>query len=136
MTTFVLFIISLVLIIFLFMMKSLEIYHGRKIFLEELFEKCDIWIHKVLLRIKFWWSHVNFKNTKLVIAWIIFNVRRLLVLIKRRFDHKQSHFFMKREPSLSSKDKAPVSFFLKNVSDHKKSLREEMENNKNLKIPQ
>lgn len=123
MSTFVIFIISLVLIIFLFMMKSLEIYHGRKIFLEELFSKLDIKIHNILLKVKYWWSHVNFKNTRLIFSWIIAKIRRLIITVKRRFDHKQSHFFTKREVT-SSKNKAPVSFFLKNVSDHKKSLRE------------
>jgi hypothetical protein len=124
MTTFVVFIISLVLIILLFTMKGLEIYHGRKIILEELFLKCDAWIHKTSLKIKYWWSHVNFKNMRLIFSWIIVNIRKLVVSIKRRFDHKQSHFFIKREYDVSKKNNS-VSFFLKDVSDYKKSLREE-----------
>jgi hypothetical protein len=47
----------------------------------------------------------------------------MAVAIKRRFDHEQSHFFTKREPPVA-KRKGSVSFFLKNVSDFKKSLRE------------
>ncbi len=105
-------------------MKGLEIYHGRKIILEELFLKCDAWIHKTSLKIKYWWSHVNFKNMRLIFSWIIVNIRKLVVSIKRRFDHKQSHFFIKREYDVSKKNNS-VSFFLKDVSDYKKSLREE-----------
>lgn len=123
MTTFVVFIISLVLLTFLFFAKSLEVYYGKKIFLEKLFLKCDVWILKAVRQSKYWWSHVNFKNTKFIFSWLIVSIRRISLLIKRRFDHKQSSFFAKREPDVF-KTKGSVSFFLKNVSDYKKSLRE------------
>ena len=108
-------------------MKSFEIYHGKKIFLEDFFLKCDDLIHKISLKIKYWWSHVNFKNTRLIFSWIIGSIKNLAISIKRRFDHKQSHFFIKREHPVS-KNKGSVSFFLKNVSDYKKSLRDGVEN--------
>ncbi len=103
-------------------MKSFEIYRGKKIFLEDFFLKCDDWIHNIFLKIKYWWSHVNFKNTKLIFSWIIGSIKKIVIGIKRRFDHKQSHFFIKREHS-TSKNKSSVSFFLKDVSDYKNSLR-------------
>ena len=105
-------------------MKSWEIYYGKKIFLEDVFLKCDDLVLQAVDRIKYWWSHVNFKNTKRLIAWIIINTHRLMVRIKRRFDHEQSNFFIKREHT-PSKKKGSVSFFLKHVSDYKKTLREE-----------
>jgi hypothetical protein len=108
-------------------MKSVEIYYGRKIFLEDWFVKSDTNIHKFSLKVKYWWSHVNFKNTQLVFSWLAQSSRRLVIGFKRRFDHKQSHFFTKREPD-TLKQKGSVSFFLKNVSDYKKSLRENREN--------
>ena len=123
MYTLVIFVISLVLLVLLFMMKNLEISHGRKIFLEKFFIKCDNKISNFLRKIKFWWSHINFKNTKLIFSWIIVSIRKLIIAVKRRFDHKQSHFFTKREPEVL-KNKGSVSFFLKHVSDYKKSLRE------------
>lgn len=104
-------------------MKNLELSSGRKIFLENFFLKCDVWIHNLLLQIKFWWSQINFKNTRAVIVWLVTKSHRLAVAIKRRFDHEQSHFFVKREHD-PSKKKGSVSFFLKDVSDYKKSLRE------------
>jgi hypothetical protein len=124
MSTLVTFIVSLVLIVFLFIMKSLEINRGRKMFLEDLFLKCDAWIYKSLLRIKFWWSHVNFRNSRLIFSWIIVSIRKWVITFKRRFDHKQSHFFTKKERHGFEPNKGSVSFFLKNVSDYKKSLRE------------
>ena len=123
MVTFVIFIISLVLLALLFVMKSLEIYYGRKIFLENLFSKCDDWLYKVLLKIYYWWSHVNFKNTKLFFLWINASIRGLLVATKRRFDHQQSHFFAKKDHD-ALKNKTSASFFLKDVSEYKKSLRQ------------
>ena len=130
MLTFVTFAISLTLLVLLFVMKSFEISYGKKIFLEDLFLKCDAWILKVLLKIKLWWGHVNLKNTKLVFSWIILGTRKLILAIKRRFDHEQSHFFVKRDHDIL-KNKGSVSFFLKNVSDYKKSLREGGEVNEN-----
>lgn len=129
MTTFVIFIISLVLLILLFVMKSLEIYHGRKLFLEKQFENFDAWIARLIVKIKFWWSHVNFKNAGLFFSWLVVHMRRLIIALKRRFDHEQAHFFTKREPGME-KGRGSTSFFLKSVSDYKKSLREGNENDK------
>lgn len=123
MVTFIIFIISLILLVLLFVMKNWEIFHGRKIFLEEVFEKCDAGILAILLKIKFWWSHVNFKNTKRVIFWIIDYSKKTAIAVKRHFDHEQSAFFTKREPEVM-KSRKPVSFFLKHVADYKKTLRE------------
>jgi len=127
MFTLVTFIIALFLIVLLFTQKSLEIYYGRRIFLERQFEKFDAWIHQIILKIKFWWSHVNFRNTKLIFLWIAGNLHRLVISLKRRYDHEQSHFFTKRNLDIS-KHKNQPSFFLKDVSDYKKSLREGNEN--------
>jgi len=123
MAAFVTFVVSLVLIISLFIMKGLEIYYGRKIFLENIFLRSDAGLFTAGLKIKYWWSHINFKNIRLIFFWIIVNIRKLVIITKRRFDHQQSHFFVKRDIS-PSKNKESVSFFLKNVSDYKKSLRE------------
>lgn len=126
MLTFAVFIISLALIVLLFTMKSFELSSGRKIFLEDFFLKCDAWIFKAVSKIEIWWGHISFRNTKLIFSWIIVNIRKLILMVKRRFDHQQSSFFTKKEPSFS-RSKAPASFFLKDVSDYKKSLRGKME---------
>ncbi len=130
MVAFIVFIISLVLIVLLFTIKGLDIYYGRKIFLENLFVKSDNLVLKSWANLKFWWSHVNFKNTRRVISWVVIKTHRIFISIKRQFDHEQSSFFVKREP-VASNNKGSTSFFLKDVSDYKKSLREERENNIN-----
>lgn len=130
MITLIVFLVSFFLLTLLLIMKSMEVYRGRKIFLESFFLKCDDLILTSLLKLKTWWGHINFKNTKRVFVWVIMKVHYFVIAIKRRFDHKQSHFFIKRESPHMSKNKGSVSFFLKDISDYKKSLREGNENKK------
>lgn len=126
MTTLVVFLISLALIVFSLVMKDIEIAKGRKIFFPSLFVKCDYLILGILEILRKWWAEINLKNFKLIFSKIIVSIRKLAILIKRRFDHKQSHFFTKRDHDLS-KNKGSVSFFLKDISEHKKALRENRE---------
>jgi hypothetical protein len=127
MLAFAIFIISLVLITLLFFMKSLEIYHGRKIFLEKQFENFDNWIHRLVLKIEYWWSHVNFVNTKRVMLWVAKKTHKFAIVVKRRFDHEQSHFFTRKEVNINRAKRDP-SFFLKDVSEYKKKLRDASDN--------
>ena len=76
-------------------------------------------------------SQVNSKNTRLIFSWIIVNIRKFIIKIKKRFDNKPSGFFIKKEQcsNINLNSRGTVSFFLKNVSEHKKQLREK----KNIK---
>ena len=123
MFTFVVFIASLLLLVFLFLMKAREISTGRKVFLEDWFERNDAFISKILSKIKLSYNHLNFENIRRFTWWLVAQLKQLAISLKRRFDHKQSHFFAKRDHS--SRSKGSVSFFLKNVSEYKKTLREE-----------
>ena len=107
-------------------LKNLELSSGQRFFLTGVFAKCDSHILKFLLQIKSWWSHVNFKNTKLIFNWLVTNIKNSVTAFKRRFDHKHSHFFTKRDHYIA-KPKGPASFFLKDVSEYKKTLREKTE---------
>ena len=111
------------MLMLLLAMKGLEIFYGRKLFLERQFENFDVWLSKVLSEVRYWWGHINIKNAKLIFYWIAGSIKKSIIDMKRRFDHKQSHFFAKREHD-NLKNKGSVSFFLKNVSDYKKSLGE------------
>lgn len=126
MFTLVVLLIALALLVFSVVMKNIEISRGRKVFLSRLFAKSDEYIFKLLSIIKTAWSHINFKNAGLIFLKIIASIRKVVTTLKRRFDHKQSHFFVKRDHDLS-KNKGAVSFFLKDISEHKKSLRENKE---------
>lgn len=123
MFTLVIFIVALILIVFSLIMKNIEINRGQKIFLAGLFAACDVWIFKTIKALKVWWGHINFKNTKLIFSWIAVSIRNAVTAFKRRFDHKHHPFFAKREHD-PLKHKGSVSFFLKDISEHKKSLRD------------
>lgn len=123
MTTLVVFLVSLALIIILILIRGWGISRDRNLFLDRIFSKPDQKILKIFSQVKIWLLQINLKNTKLIFSKIMVSMRRVAVLIKRRFDHKQSYFFTKREHD-SFRSKRPASFFLKNISEHKKYLRE------------
>ncbi len=114
------------LILTILVVKALEIYYKKIFFSTTFLAKFDDKVITILLKIKNFFKHFNFKNIQLIFSWIMVSISKLIRKIKRRFDHKQSHFFSKRD-HLENKNKGAVSFFLKDVSDYKKSLREEME---------
>jgi hypothetical protein len=123
MLSLIVFVVCLVLITFLFLIKGIEIYYGKKIMLERFFLKCDHFISLSISKIKFWVKQITLKNIKLIFSWIMVSIGKMVIAVKRRFDHQQSHFFTKRERPVS-KNKNSVSFFLKHVSDYKKTLKE------------
>ena len=124
MFTLIVFIISLILILVLIVIRNAVLDRGRGNLIFRFYSLSDSKLIRFSNSVKVYWSHVNFKNTKLIFSWITASIRKLVVKIKRRFDHKQSSFFIKREYENYSKKKGSVSFFLKNISDHKKNLRE------------
>jgi hypothetical protein len=126
MFSLIIFIISFFLILTIFLIKGLEIYYAKVFFLTRFLKKADNFILQIISNLKTYISHLNFKNIQLIFSWIMVSISKLIRNIKRRFDHKQSHFFSKRD-HLHTQNKGAVSFFLKDVSDYKKSLREEME---------
>jgi hypothetical protein len=123
MITLYIFLIALALLVFSLVMKNVELGLGRKIFLPSLFAWSDRIILKGLFKIRQFWSYINFKTIWLIFSLIIASIKKWLTILKRRFDHKHSPFFVKREHS----NRGAVSFFLKDVSDYKKSLRDDSE---------
>jgi hypothetical protein len=123
MLTSVTFIASLFFICALFLLKGIEVNTGRKIFYTGFFLTCDRWILIFFKKINNWYQYINIHNLKLIFSWFIANIKRSIIVLKRRFDHKQSHFFIKREHHFF-KSRGSVSSFLKHVSDYKKSLRD------------
>ena len=123
MFTLAVFLIALVLIVFSLVMKRVETLKGRKIFLARLFAQSDVVIFKIAYWIKIAWQSLTFKNTKLIFSQITASIKHSVTAFKRRFDHKHSPFFAKKEHD-HLKHKGSVSFFLKDISEHKKSLRD------------
>ncbi len=126
MISLIIFLVALILIVFSLIMKNIELNKGRKIFLASLFAWSDRQIFSVIKWSKLTWSYLTWHNTRLLFTWFMANIRSFVTRVKRRFDHKHSPFFVKKDSHLH-KSKGAVSFFLKDVSDYKKSLREGLE---------
>lgn len=122
MPTFIVFIITLFLIFFLFLFKGWEVSSGRNFFWKRFFKSGDIYLEHLFKKVDYWWGYVNARNCQLLFCWIAVSIKRLFIIIKRRFDHEQSHFFTRRDTSIP-KSKKSASFFLKDVSEYKKELR-------------
>lgn len=123
MTLYIIFGVSLVLTAILVASKHLELANGRNYFLSNILSKLDRPLLGSWFKLKVWWSHVNFKNLRLIFSWIMVKIKRLMIVIKRRLDHQQSHFFTQKKRD-ASKNKGSISFFLKDVSEYKQTLRE------------
>ncbi len=115
MFSLIIFIISLVSILFIFLVKALEIKSNKVFPLTKFLSRFDNSLLSFLKKTILFLKYINFRNLYLLFSWILFNINKQIKNIKKRFDHKHSHFFSK---------KGSVSFFLKDVSDYKKSLRE------------
>lgn len=123
---FIVFIISLLLIVALFAFKASEIFYGRKNILGDLLKKGDQYILTAVEKIKNLLVKINLQNCKSIIHLLSLKIKTLMVTLKRKFDHQQAHFFIKDEKKIA--DNNPhTSFFLKHVSDYKKKLRAEGE---------
>ncbi len=114
------FIVALALLAVLVMIKSLENKHNQTFMTSDWLAKFDPKLVRLFVVINIWFKHVNLNNAKLLFARIIASIRKLILAWKKKFDHKHSPFFVKRD---HPKNKGSVSFFLKNVSDYKKTLR-------------
>ncbi len=67
-------------------------------------------------------SKIKFKNFHKLAVIIASFTKKEIILLKRKLDSQQPKFFLKPEKA-NGTHKGSVSFFLKNVSDYKDSLR-------------
>jgi hypothetical protein len=67
-------------------------------------------------------SKIKFKNFHRLNVRIISFIKKEAIYFKRRFDSKQPAFFLSPQKPNNLK-KNSVSFFIKNISDYKNSLR-------------
>ena len=84
--------------------------------------KSEKHIHTIIGKGKTLSSKIHFKNAHRFIMLAINFIKTEAINIKRKFDSKQPKFFLKPQKK-SDVSKSSVSFFLKNVSEYKKSLR-------------
>lgn len=113
------FLAAVLLLVISLIIKNIELARSRKIFFPSLFAWSDRMIYKILAWVKNFSKHLNFATAWLIFSKIIVSIKKWLAALKARLDHKHSAFFVKREHS----NRGAVSFFLKDVSDYKKTLQ-------------
>ena len=84
--------------------------------------KNDEHCHKIVNRSKNVFSKIKFKNFHKITIAIADFLKKETIYLKRKFDSKQPAFFLSPQKP-SHIHKHSVSFFIKNVTDYKNSLR-------------
>jgi hypothetical protein len=78
--------------------------------------------HKIVGKGKHIGSQIHFENLHKLTMKIANFTKQEIIYLKRRFDSKQPKFFLKPQKQ-NAGGKHSVSFFLKNVSEYKDSLK-------------
>jgi hypothetical protein len=117
------FYVSLILIISFFGIKLFEVKHNEKHAFSKILSKGDDYCHDTIKKSRKVFSKIKFKNFQKLFYIIVGWLRKEMVYLKRRFDSKQPRFFLSPMTKQDIHKKGSVSFFLKNVSEYKDSLK-------------
>ena len=117
-----LFYISLFLVIAVLVIKFFGFSVVNNKVSSKMLHKSDKYCHDIICVIRYFLSKIKIKNLNKLTLFIVNFVKNETIYLKRRFDSKQPKFFLKPQKS-NTNSKSSVSFFLKNVSDYKDSLR-------------
>ena len=116
-----LFYTSLLVIIITLVIKSMKISFFDNIFIKKIRRVGDKRCYDFICVVNYYFSKIKIKNFHKLFIKIINFIKREIVYLKRKFDSKQPKFFLK--PQKNNSGKNSVSFFLKNVSEYRDSLR-------------
>jgi len=125
----VLFYTSLVLIIAMLAMKYFDVHIVRHEVISNIICENDKRCHEVVGATKKVVSKIKLKNFHRFTVAVAHIIKKETIYFKRKFDSQQPKFFLKPQKTVNS-NKGSVSFFLKNVSEYKDSLK----NNKDTSI--
>jgi hypothetical protein len=118
------FYVSLILIISFFGIKLFEVKHNEKHAFSKILSKGDDYCHDTIKKSRKVFSKIKFKNFQKLYFIILNWIKKEMVYLKRRFDSKQPRFFLSPVTKHDIHKKGSVSFFLKNVSEYKESLKD------------
>ena len=118
----VLFYISLIAIIAMIAIRYFDMAFARHEVISNIVNENDKHVHKIVNKSRHVASKIKFKNFHRLTLAIADFIKREMIYLKRRFDSKQPAFFLSPQKP-SHIHKHSVSFFIKNVTDYKNSLR-------------
>ena len=117
-----LFYITLAFLVGMFAIKYFGISFDHHEVISNIVCENDKHCHKIIHHSKNIFSKIKFENFHKLTVKIADFIKMKIIYLKRRFDSKQPAFFLSpQKPSHVKKNS--VSFFLKNVTDYKNSLR-------------
>ncbi len=117
-----LFYISLVSLIAMFAIKYFGISFDHHEAISNIVCQNDKNCHNIFHKSKHLFSKIKLKNFHRLTVMVTDFIKKESIYLKRRFDSKQPSFFLSpQKPNFQNKNS--VSFFIKNVTDYKNSLR-------------
>ncbi|MEI6528190.1 MAG: hypothetical protein WCO10_00775 [bacterium] len=122
MTTIIIFISAVVLLAFLALSRVFALASGRGNMIVDFVAKGDKYILLLKRRLHENKHHLTIPGLSRLTIKVAEKTKKKMVSVKRRFDHQQSHFFVKRDQHLHQ-PKGSASFFLKHISEHKKTIQ-------------
>src|ERR1035437_6886317 len=117
-----LFYISLLSLVPMFAIKYFGISFDHHEAISNIVYENDKNFHKIVHHSKNIFSKIKFENLHKLNIKILNFIKKEIIYLKRRFDSKQPAFFLSPQKPSHIKKNA-VSFFIKNVTDYKNSLR-------------
>jgi hypothetical protein len=118
-----LFYISFVCLVVMFAMKYFGISFEHHEAISNMVDKNDEHVHNIVSKSRRAISKIRFKNFHKLTLKITDFIKKESIYLKRKFDSKQPAFFLNpQKPSHVTKNS--VSFFIKNVTDYKNSLKQ------------
>lgn len=103
-------------------LRTFELSGGHKILEANFVRKTDIIVHDFFHLLKKQISRISIRNIYTFFCFICTKVKIATINFKRGYDSRQPKFFIKQTKNDINKA-GSVSFFLKNVSDYKDSIR-------------
>jgi hypothetical protein len=117
------FYVSFILIVTLLATKYFDIHLFQHRIISNIVADNEKHVHTIIGKSKDIGSQIHFENFQKLTVKIVTFTKQEIIHLKRKFDSKQPKFFLKpQKPNAGGKHS--VSFFLKNISDHKDSLKE------------
>ena len=103
-------------------LRAFELSGGHKLLEINLVRKTDLFVHDFFHLLKKQTSRISIRNIYKFICYICISIKEMVINSKKKFDSRQPKFFIKQTKNDITKN-GSVSFFLKNVSDYKDSIR-------------
>jgi len=116
------FIFSFVCLAVMVSLRAFELSNGHRILEANFVRKTDIIVHNFFHLLKKQVSRISIRGTYKFICHICVKIKEKAIDLKRGYDSRQPKFFIKQTKNDITKN-GSVSFFLKNVSDYKDSIR-------------